>query len=210
MMNELGSCVARCALTLVVGLSLATAASGQTAWGYGGAHYPSSYYPYLPPIRLRANQPIPYYAAHPPVYYSHIVPRPYGYSPYAYVPGIVTPGFVLRGPWRQPGHLRAQDFGRKWHGPHPEVDREEAKKPNRQAASEAPSPGPVIIQNQYVSGESATTPESHTATSAPLRITNPYCEGSDVTGSGVLETTGDDPRGAPQIVFPVAAAGAPR
>ena len=210
MMNELGSCVARCALTLVVGLSLATAASGQTAWGYGGAHYPSSYYPYLPPIRLRANQPIPYYAAHPPVYYSHIVPRPYGYSPYAYVPGIVTPGFVLRGPWRQPGHLRAQDFGRKWHGPHPEVDREEAKKPNRQAASEAPSPGPVIIQNQYVSGDSATTPKRHTATSAPLRITNPYCAGSQVTGSGVLETTGDDPLGAPQIVFPVAAADAPR
>ncbi len=209
MTNKLGSCVSRCALALLVGLSLATAASGQTAWGYGGGYYPYSYYPYLPPIPLRANQPIPYHAVHPPVYYSHIVPRPYGYSPYAYVPGVATPEFVLRGPWRQPGHLRGHDFGRKWLGPLPGADREEVNRPNRQAASEAPSPTPVVIQNHYASGESATTAERHSATSAPLRIANPYCTGTGPAGSGVLETMGDDPRGRPQIVFPVAAAGAP-
>jgi hypothetical protein len=30
----------------------------------------------------------PYFAQFPPVYYSHIVPRPYGVSPYAVPPGI--------------------------------------------------------------------------------------------------------------------------
>jgi hypothetical protein len=34
---------------------------------------------------------VPYYAMHPPVYYSYPVPRPYGYSPFAYPPGVLTP-----------------------------------------------------------------------------------------------------------------------
>jgi hypothetical protein len=34
---------------------------------------------------------VPYYALHPPVYYSYPVPRPYGYSPFAYPPSVRTP-----------------------------------------------------------------------------------------------------------------------
>jgi hypothetical protein len=34
---------------------------------------------------------VPYYAMHPPVYYSYPVPRPYGFSPWAYPPGVMTP-----------------------------------------------------------------------------------------------------------------------
>ena len=34
---------------------------------------------------------IPYFAQHPPVYYSYVVPRPYGYSPYAYPAAVMTP-----------------------------------------------------------------------------------------------------------------------
>ena len=34
---------------------------------------------------------IPYYALHPPVYYSVPIPRTYGYSPFAYPPGTMTP-----------------------------------------------------------------------------------------------------------------------
>lgn len=34
---------------------------------------------------------VPYFAAHPPVYYSHPVPRTYGYSPFSYPPHILTP-----------------------------------------------------------------------------------------------------------------------
>jgi hypothetical protein len=37
------------------------------------------------------QQSIPYYALYPPVYYSHPVPRAYGYSPFAYPPGVMTP-----------------------------------------------------------------------------------------------------------------------
>jgi hypothetical protein len=33
----------------------------------------------------------PYFALYPPVYYSHPVPRPYGFSPFAYPPGAMTP-----------------------------------------------------------------------------------------------------------------------
>lgn len=34
---------------------------------------------------------VPYFAAHPPVYYSYPVPRTYGYSPFAYPPHFSTP-----------------------------------------------------------------------------------------------------------------------
>jgi hypothetical protein len=34
---------------------------------------------------------VPYFALHPPVYYSYPVPRTYGYSPFAYGPWVMTP-----------------------------------------------------------------------------------------------------------------------
>ena len=34
---------------------------------------------------------LPFFALHPPVYYSYPVPRTYGYSPFAYPPGVMTP-----------------------------------------------------------------------------------------------------------------------
>jgi hypothetical protein len=37
---------------------------------------------------------LPYFALHPPVYYSEPVPRTYGYSPFAYPPGVMTPEIV--------------------------------------------------------------------------------------------------------------------
>lgn len=48
-------------------------------WGYG---YPASY----------VTESVPYFALHPPVYYSFRVARTYGYSPFAYPPGVLTPG----------------------------------------------------------------------------------------------------------------------
>ncbi len=33
----------------------------------------------------------PYFALHPPVYYSYPIPRPYGYSPFAYSGNVRTP-----------------------------------------------------------------------------------------------------------------------
>lgn len=38
---------------------------------------------------------VPYFAAHPPVYYSYPVPRTYGYSPFAYGPDVRTPDVVM-------------------------------------------------------------------------------------------------------------------
>lgn len=45
-----------------------------------------------------AREPLPFYALHPPVYYSLPVPRPYGYSPFAYPPGVMTPELLLGEP----------------------------------------------------------------------------------------------------------------
>jgi hypothetical protein len=40
---------------------------------------------------------VPYYAMHPPVYYSYPVPRAYGWSPWAYPPGVLTPEILSEG-----------------------------------------------------------------------------------------------------------------
>ncbi|HZZ72373.1 MAG TPA: hypothetical protein VFE24_08970 [Pirellulales bacterium] len=40
---------------------------------------------------LYDSEHVPYFALHPPVYYSFPVPRTYGYSPFAYPPGTMTP-----------------------------------------------------------------------------------------------------------------------
>lgn len=40
---------------------------------------------YLPPS-IYVREQIPYFALHPPVYYSHPVRRPYGHLPYPYLP----------------------------------------------------------------------------------------------------------------------------
>lgn len=65
----------------------AQSCDGGWGGGWGGG------WPYL----ANPNQLdyIPYFAAHPPVYYSVPVPRTYGYSPYAYPPGTRTPDVEL-------------------------------------------------------------------------------------------------------------------
>jgi hypothetical protein len=45
-----------------------------------------------------ADDPIPYYTLHPPVYYSTPVPRTYGYSPFPYPPYVMTPEVVSQAP----------------------------------------------------------------------------------------------------------------
>jgi len=44
------------------------------------------------PFSTYTQDYIPYFAKHPPVYYSYPVGRPYGFGPYAYPPGVPTPG----------------------------------------------------------------------------------------------------------------------
>jgi hypothetical protein len=76
-------------LTVLMSVTLfCTIAAGAGAqdylWGYPGANwgYASIY----------ATESAPYFALHPPVYYSLPVPRTYGYGPFPYPPGVLTPG----------------------------------------------------------------------------------------------------------------------
>lgn len=76
------------ALSLVL-FGLAVASGSQSAQAQIGPGYMGQLFGY----GYSANNLdyIPYFAAHPPVYYSRPVPRTYGYSPYAYPAGTMTP-----------------------------------------------------------------------------------------------------------------------
>lgn len=68
--------------TLLIGVTLFTAASvSQTI--AGDCYWPSAYSTY-------STESVPYFAMHPPVYYSYRVPRTYGYSPYAFPLGALS------------------------------------------------------------------------------------------------------------------------
>ncbi len=64
------------------GVSVASAQHpyGYPWWSYG--YGPGRLY------RHANARVLPYFALYPPVYYSHSVPRPYGYSPFALPPGM--------------------------------------------------------------------------------------------------------------------------
>ncbi|HEY2838425.1 MAG TPA: hypothetical protein VGJ26_04725 [Pirellulales bacterium] len=84
-------------------------------FGYGGVY---------------SLEPPPYFATFPPVYYSTVTPRPYGFSPYAYPPGVMTPS----------PSVVATGGNRRY--------------PRRPAAiqtsASAARPAPVIIENPFV------------------------------------------------------------
>ncbi|MEQ8790432.1 MAG: hypothetical protein RIC55_29320 [Pirellulaceae bacterium] len=61
--------------------SSAASAQSPAIFGYGYGNWGS--------YRGANSRIIPYFAEHPPVYYSYPIPRPYGFSPYA------TPPFLL-------------------------------------------------------------------------------------------------------------------
>jgi hypothetical protein len=73
-----------------------TPAHAQCAVPYGteGFPYPGWLGYYGSPYSLGQIPVPPYFALHPPVYYSQPVPRSYGYSPYAYPGTMVTPEIV--------------------------------------------------------------------------------------------------------------------
>jgi hypothetical protein len=83
---------------------------------------------------------LPYFALHPPVYYSYPVPRTYGYSPFAYPPGVMTPEIAVE---MQPVTII---------NPHVPASPEKAtsaKKEDRTASHVAPVE-PLVIVNPYV------------------------------------------------------------
>lgn len=79
----------------------------------------------------------PYFALHPPVYYSAPVPRPYGYSPFAYPGHVLTPEPVappqtIENPYCAPTNL---------------VPATESKA----ELSESAAAKPLLIDNPYLS-----------------------------------------------------------
>jgi hypothetical protein len=83
---------------------------------------------------------LPYFALHPPVYYSYPVPRTYGYSPFAYPPGVMTPEIAVE---VQPVTII---------NPHVPASPEKAVKTAKEdrTASKAAPVEPLVIINPYV------------------------------------------------------------
>lgn len=88
MMNKLHVLTAG-AVLLAASCGAATA-SAQGPWGYGGGY--GGFLPYgggyNSAWQMQSFDRVPYFALHPPVYYSYPVARPYGYSPFALPPGV--------------------------------------------------------------------------------------------------------------------------
>jgi hypothetical protein len=113
--------------------------------GYSGYFYPNVDWQYWFDYYR-----IPYYAKHPPVYYSYPVPRTYGYSPYAYPPGARTPEVV------KPEPLTIQN---KY------VPRKVAAEPSQNQVTAAP----LRIRNPFVA-----QPETELEASQAIVLANPH------------------------------------
>lgn len=117
-----------CLLGIAVICMLPTAAAqAQVYGGYVGGPYYNGV-----PYSIYSQDTIPYFALHPPVYYSRPMSRPYGMSPFAYPPGAVLP------PLPQPQMVINSYVGQG-----------DALPP---ATSAAPAPKPLIIENPFVTG----------------------------------------------------------
>ncbi|MGI9455854.1 MAG: hypothetical protein ACR2NU_04790 [Aeoliella sp.] len=79
-------------LSLTTALFLSLAAANKSQAYDGGCGYGYGYG--IGFLYNSLEYRVPYFAAHPPVYYSHPVPRTYGYSPFAYPPHFRTPDVV--------------------------------------------------------------------------------------------------------------------
>ena len=82
---------------------------------------------------------VPYFAAHPPVYYSRPVPRTYGYSPFAYPPHFSTP------------EIACESAPLTITNPHvsPSSQTESQQSSDEVATAESTKSGPLVIVNPY-------------------------------------------------------------
>lgn len=125
-------------LSLVCGTLLAIAGESQaqivSPFVFGGTlGWPNNFY--------QSSRVVPYYALHPPVYYSRPVARTYGYSPFAYPPGVMTPDIVecdpvmIENPHVEPS---SQSNGNK------------VRRQTVPAERSASAPQPRVIENPFV------------------------------------------------------------
>jgi hypothetical protein len=98
-------------LGFVAALALAAAApaqAGDCGCGYGYGYYGFWGTPFA--YSQGANYVPPYYAIHPPVYYSpHIMARPYGTSPYAWPATYMPPAPPAKPMVIMNAHVKAAD-----------------------------------------------------------------------------------------------------
>jgi len=105
------------------------------------------------------NSIVPYFSLYPPVYYSHSVPRPYGYSPFA-LPAGVQPAEALAGPI---------DKSEEIINPHVKPDASEDATGDGQVKAEAISTSRMIV-NPYVRQQQG--PRQDKVASLPVVISN--------------------------------------
>jgi hypothetical protein len=91
---------------------------------------------------------VPYYALHPPVYYSEPVPRTYGYSPFAYPPGVMTPEIVVESKPVTIINPYVPGAGA------PDTKPASAETKTDRSASTTNSPEPLVIINPFVTPKS--------------------------------------------------------
>jgi hypothetical protein len=113
---------------------------GGLGFGFGGGFYGG--YDISELYRQLYNN-LPYFALHPPVYYSYPVPRPYGYSPFAYLPNVMTPDIIP-----EPVEIINP------YVPSSKNERAEEPKTDKAAALRA-QPQPLVIINPFVATDKA-------------------------------------------------------
>jgi hypothetical protein len=135
-----------------VAAALATPNAASAFWPYGG--YGGGYgwgWGYIQPTN-KVPAP-PYYAVHPPVYYSpHITARHYGASPFAWLPGMQPITYVPEPVMtiRQNTAVKAEDL----------------------MAGTGDKTAALVIENPYVTKKVAANEEE--STPAPVKIENPF------------------------------------
>ncbi len=107
---------------------------GGGGWGYGMGYLYNS---------LDYN--VPYFAAHPPVYYSYPVPRTYGYSPFAYPPYTMTPDVEVSAAAKPVEIINPYVPSSQQEQAKVDQSADAAPKTNRQ-------PEPLVIINPFVAG----------------------------------------------------------
>jgi hypothetical protein len=108
------------------------------AQGFGAGGFCGGYGWDLAELYRELLNNVPYYALHPPVYYSCPVPRTYGYSPFAYPGYVMTPEIA-----GEPQPLEIIN-------PHvPSTQQTPASVENDRTAAAATQPEPLVILNPY-------------------------------------------------------------
>lgn len=123
--------------------------NGGGGLGIGGGFYTGGLFQGYSTNRIPTP---PYFAIHPPVYYSAPVPRTYGYSPFAYPGHVRTPD------------LPAEAFGQPAVIKNPYCKTNEAMAPAVADSDDmASNNGPKVFVNPFVKTEKAPTTKVHLA-----------------------------------------------